>query len=114
MSASSPAHRAAALRAEIREHDRRYYEEAAPSISDFEYDALYRELRELEEPHPELLTPDPPTQRVGGKPIEGFQQVRHQVPMLSLDNIFAKDGAEAVQKWVVSVQKLLPGEPLEG
>lgn len=113
MSEPSPAHRAATLRADIREHDRRYYEEAKPSISDFEYDALYRELREIEEAHPELLTPDSPTQRVGGKPIEGFQQVRHQVPMLSLDNIFAKDGAEAVQKWVVSVQKLLPDEPLE-
>jgi DNA ligase (NAD+) len=113
MSKPSPDKRAAALRAEIEQHNRRYYEEAAPTITDFEYDELYRELRALEEAHPELLVPDSPTQRVGGQPIEGFQQVRHQVPMLSLDNIFAKDGAEAVRKWVTSVQKLLPGEPLE-
>src|SRR3954451_12889255 len=108
-----PAARIAQLREEIRGHDRRYYEEAAPSITDLEYDALFRELRALEEAHPELLTADSPTQRVGGKPLQGFVQVQHLVPMLSLDNLFAKEGAEAVRKWLVSVEKLLPGEPLE-
>jgi DNA ligase (NAD+) len=108
-----PAARIAQLREEIRGHDRRYYEEAAPSITDLEYDALFRELRALEEAHPELLTPDSPTQRVGGQPLSGFQPVRHLVPMLSLDNLFSKEGPEAVRKWIVSVEKLLPGEPLE-
>lgn len=108
-----PAARIAQLREEIRGHDRRYYEEAKPSITDLEYDALFRELRGLEEAHPELLTPDSPTQRVGGQPLSGFQQVRHLVPMLSLDNLFSKEGPEAVRKWIVSVEKLLPGEPLE-
>lgn len=105
--------RIAQLRAEIEEHDRRYYVEARPTISDPEYDALFRELRELEEAHPELITPGSPTQRVGGKPSTGFQQVRHAVPMLSLDNLFAKDGIDGLRKFVASVEKLVPGEPLE-
>ena len=105
--------RIARLRREIEEHDRRYYVEARPSISDADYDALFRELRAIEEGHPELITPDSPTQRVGGKPIAGFKQVRHAVPMLSLDNLFAKDGIDGLRKFVVSVEKLLPGEPLE-
>jgi DNA ligase (NAD+) len=105
--------RIAELRAAITEHDRRYYVEARPTVSDAEYDALYRELKELEAAHPELVTPDSPTQRVGGKPSTGFRQVRHAVPMLSLDNLFAKDGVEALRKFVVSVEKALPGEPLE-
>ncbi len=110
----SPAQRTSQLRTEILEHDRRYYIDAAPSISDRDYDALFRELRELEEAHPELLTPDSPTQRVGGKPLEGFRQVAHSVPMLSLDNLYAdKDGPAAVAKWIQSVEKLLPGETLE-
>ncbi|MHA3770950.1 NAD-dependent DNA ligase LigA [Verrucomicrobiota bacterium sgz303538] len=106
------------LRLEIEEHNRRYYEEAAPTVSDAEFDALLRELRELEEAHPELITPDSPTQRVGGKPLTGFKSVRHRVAMLSLDNIFAKDGEEAVRKWVTSVENelrkkgALPDEPL--
>src|SRR6476620_1773593 len=95
------------LRHEVEEHNRRYYEEAAPTISDAEYDALFRQLKELEEAHPELAEPDSPTQRVGGKPIGGFKSVRHRVPMLSLDNIFAKDGIEAVRKWVTSVENEL-------
>src|SRR5215210_1940595 len=107
------------LRRQLEEHNRRYYEEAAPLISDAQYDALFRELRELEEAHPELLTPDSPTQRVGGRPLAGFQQVRHAVPMLSLDNLFAKkDGIEGVRKFVGSVEnelrkkEALPAEPL--
>lgn len=105
--------RAAFLRREIGEHDRRYYVEARPTVSDQEYDALFRELRVLEEKHPELITPDSPTQRVGGKPGTGFKQVRHRMPMLSLDNLFAKEGFDGLKKWIVSVEKLLPGEPLE-
>ena len=98
--------RLAQLRQQIEEHDRLYYDEAAPVLTDPEYDALFRELRDLEEAHPELLTPDSPTQRVGGKPLQGFQQVRHAVPMLSLDNLFAKkEGEEGVRKFVVSVEK---------
>lgn len=105
--------RIAQLRTAIEEHNRRYYEEAAPTVSDAEYDALLLELRELETAHPELLSPDSPTQRVGGKAIGGFPSVRHAVPMLSLDNLFAKrDGPDGVRKWVASVEKLLPGETL--
>jgi DNA ligase (NAD+) len=100
------------LREQIEEHNRRYYDEAAPTVSDAEYDALFRELRDLETANPELVVPDSPTQRVGGKATAGFKQVRHVVPMLSLDNLFAKDGFEALQKWIVSVEKLLPGETL--
>jgi DNA ligase (NAD+) len=101
------------LRQEIEAHDRRYYVEARPVVSDQDYDALFRELRGLEERYPELVTADSPTQRVGGKPIEGFKQIRHSQPMLSLDNLFAKEGFEALQKWIVSVEKLVPGQQLE-
>ena len=110
----SPEIRALQLRTEILAHDQRYYQEATPTVSDREYDLLLRELREIEAAHPRLATPDSPTQRVGGKPLEGFQQVRHQVPMLSLDNLFAdKDGPAAVAKWIQSVENLLPGQPLD-
>ncbi len=76
-----------ALRAEIREHDYRYYVRDLPIVSDAEYDRLYRELAALEREHPELVTPDSPTQRVGGAPVEGFRPVRHEPAMLSLDNV---------------------------
>ena len=79
------------LRAEIIEHNRRYYQEATQTISDQEYDALYRELADLEAAHPDLLTPDSPTRRVGGAPLEEFSQIRHQVPMLSLDNTYSEE-----------------------
>ncbi len=101
------------LRREIEEHDRRYYVEARPTISDQDYDRLFRELRALETAHPDLVSADSPTQRVGGKATAGFKQVRHAVPMLSLDNLFAKEGLEGLQKWVTSVEKAVPGEPLE-
>ena len=80
-----------ALRLELAEHNRRYYEDAAPTITDQQYDALYRELVDLETAHPEFLTPDSPTQRVGGKPLEEFSQIRHRVPMLSLDNTYSEE-----------------------
>ena len=80
----SPAARAAALRAELHAHAHRYYVLDEPTIPDSEYDRLFRELQSLEAGHPELLTPDSPTQRVGGKPLEQFASVRHKVPMLSI------------------------------
>src|SRR5580704_12125951 len=107
-----PHARIAHLRQQLEEHNRRYYDEAAPTVSDAEYDALFRELRDLEAAHPELITSDSPTQRVGGKATAGFKQVRHAVPMLSLDNLFAKEGFEALRKWISSVEKVLPGEKL--
>ncbi len=76
--------RAAKLREEIRSHDYRYYVLDSPVIPDAEYDKLFRELKELEEQYPELVSPDSPTQRVGGKPLDAFPTVRHAVPMLSI------------------------------
>lgn len=108
-----PKCRAQRLRKEIERHSRLYYDEAAPEISDQEFDVLFRELRELEEKHPELATPDSPTQRVGGSPSQGFSQVRHVQPMLSLDNLFAKDGLDGLRKFVASVARSVPGEALE-
>ncbi len=84
------------LREEIREHDRRYYVEAKPTISDREYDQLLAELKQLEAAHPELITPDSPTQRVGGEPIVGFETVAHARPMMSIDNTY--DAAD-LRKW---------------
>ncbi len=84
------AKRVAELRRQIEHHDHRYYVLDDPQISDARYDALMRELRELEAAHPGLVTPDSPTQRVGGQPSRGFAAVRHSVPMLSLDNAFSE------------------------
>ncbi len=81
---TSAAAQAAQLRAALQEHAHRYYVLDAPTIPDSEYDRLFRELQALEAAHPELLTPDSPTQRVGGKPLEQFASVRHKVPMLSI------------------------------
>ncbi|MGH7475745.1 MAG: NAD-dependent DNA ligase LigA [Longimicrobiales bacterium] len=86
------ARRAEELRKIIREADREYYELDAPRLQDVEYDRLFRELKQLEQDHPELLTPDSPTLRVGGAPGEQFGKVRHLAPMYSLDNAF--DAAE--------------------
>ncbi len=105
--------RAERLRREIERHNRLYYEEAAQEISDQEFDLLFRELQELEEKHPELSTDDSPTRRVGGRPSQGFLQVHHALPMLSLDNLFAKEGLEGLRKFVASVARAVPGEPLE-
>ncbi len=86
--ASSVARRVEALRKEIRRHDHAYYVLAKPVISDREYDRFLEELKRLETEHPELITPDSPTQRVGESPIEGFRHVTHAVPMLSIDNTY--------------------------
>jgi len=79
------------LRDEIRYHEYRYYVLNDPEISDAKFDELMRQLQELEQQHPELITPDSPTQRVGGKPAEEFAKVRHSAPMLSLDNTYSVD-----------------------
>ncbi len=80
-----------ALRAEIEEHTRRYFVDDAPTISDSDFDAIVRQLRELEAEFPELITPDSPTQRVGGAPAALFAAVEHRLPMMSLDNAFSLD-----------------------
>ncbi|HWY41533.1 MAG TPA: NAD-dependent DNA ligase LigA [Chthoniobacterales bacterium] len=95
------------LRRQIKEHDRRYYEEAAPTISDRDYDRLYKELVDLETKFPELVAADSPTQRVGGKPLQAFAQIQHRVPMLSLDNTYSED---EVANFYKRITKLLPGE----
>jgi DNA ligase (NAD+) len=92
------------LRELVRYHNRRYYVEDAPEISDAEYDALYKELETLEAEHPELVTPDSPTQRVGGEPLEEFEQLRHAVPMLSLANARK---LEDLYEWDARVRRLL-------
>ena len=97
------------LRQQIAHHDSLYYEQAKPEISDREYDALYRELVDLERAHPELLTSDSPTQKVGGRPQGAFAQVRHLVPMQSLDNTYS---AEEIGDFVERLQRLLPGEEI--
>jgi DNA ligase (NAD+) len=76
------------LRRTVRDHDFKYYVLDSPEITDAEYDKLFRRLQDLENQYPELITPDSPTQRVGGKPLEKFGQVRHAIPMVSLSNIF--------------------------
>jgi len=107
---SDPRQRAEQLRAELRRHEHLYYVLDAPEIGDAEYDALMNELKRIEAEHPELLTPDSPTQRVGGKPAEGFQKVRHSRPMLSLDNAYS---AEELAAWDARVRELAGGLPVE-
>ena len=97
------------LREQIRKHDRLYYQDAAPVISDREYDRLYKELVDLETQFPDLLTPDSPTQRVGGKPLEAFAQIQHRVPMLSLDNTYSE---EEVANFYKRVTRLLPDQEI--
>jgi DNA ligase (NAD+) len=109
MSSPSPRKRHRALVEEIRGHDRAYYEEAAPTISDQEYDKLYRELLDLETEHPELRTVNSPSQRVGGAPLPHFTTVAHALPMQSLDNTYS---ATELEEFVDRVQKTLEGQEL--
>jgi len=88
------------LRTQLRHHEYQYHVLDAPEVPDAEYDRLMRELRELETAHPELVTADSPTQRVGAAPISAFEQVKHQVPMLSLDNVFDEESYLAFYKRV--------------
>jgi len=108
--ASSIAQRVEELRGEIRRLDRLYYVEAAPAVSDLEYDRLLQELRQLEEQYPDLQTPDSPTQRIGDAPVEHLVQVTHQVPMLSIDNTYSREDLRA---YFDRTEKLLEGEPIE-
>jgi DNA ligase (NAD+) len=95
------------LRRELDEHNRRYHVDDAPSVSDAEYDALFRRLVELEEQHPELRSPHSPTQRVGAAPAEKFASVRHTLPMLSLDNAMS---ADELREFDARVRRLLRSE----
>src|SRR5215472_5222041 len=103
------AKRIAQLQEDIRRHDRFYYEEAAPIISDREYDRLYQELLDLETQFPDLVTSDSPTLRVGGKPLEAFAQIQHGAPMLSLDNTYSE---EEVANFYKRITRLLPDEKI--
>ncbi len=107
---ANPAKRIAELREQLRAHDYHYYIEARPVISDEAYDRLFAELKALERAHPELITPDSPTQRVGGEPISGFEHVRHAVPMLSIDNTYNEKELREFDK---RVAKALGDEPYE-
>jgi len=98
------------LREELRRHEHLYYVLDAPEVSDAEYDALMNELKKLEAAHPELVTPDSPTQRVGGKPAEGFKKAQHSRPMLSLDNAYS---AEELADWDRRVHELAGNLPVE-
>lgn len=95
------------LREEIRHHDRRYYVDAAPEISDREYDRLMERLRSLEAEHPELVTPESPTKRIGDSPVENLTPVEHRIPMLSIENTYSVDELRAYGQ---RIGKLLPGE----
>jgi DNA ligase (NAD+) len=104
---SSAKQRVQELRRLIDHHNYLYYVEARPEISDREFDRLLEELKTLEAEHPELVVPDSPTQRVGGRPIEGFATVRHREPMLSIDNTYS---AAVLREFDRRVRKLLGGE----
>jgi len=105
-----PAERAEELRAQIRHHEHMYYVMDAPEISDAAFDKLMNELKRIEAEHPELVTPDSPTQRVAGKPAEGFKKVAHSRPMLSLDNAYSE---EELRDWDRRVRELAGSLPVE-
>jgi DNA ligase (NAD+) len=96
----TPAEQIADLRARIRHHEERYYVHNAPEISDAEFDGLMKQLQALERDHPDLVTAESPTQRVGGRPVEGFATVVHAAPMLSLDNSYSEDELRAFDERV--------------
>ena len=104
---SDLAERAARLRQLINYHNYRYYVLNAPEISDEEYDMLFRELQRIEQEHPELITPDSPTQRAGAPPAEGFAKVEHPAPMLSLSNVTSP---EEMRGWRDRIFRLLPSD----
>jgi DNA ligase (NAD+) len=110
MTDSTVARRIEKLRDELRRHEHLYYVLDAPEISDAEYDALMNELKRLEAAHPELISADSPTQRVGGKPAEGFKKAQHSRPMLSLDNAYS---AEELADWDRRVRELAGNLPVE-
>src|SRR5687768_9618628 len=105
--ASSIEQRIAKLREELNRHNHLYYVETRPVISDREFDALMQELIDLETAHPELLTPDSPSQRVGGEAMDALKPVRHAVPMMSIDNTYNEEELRAFDE---RVRKGLGGE----
>ena len=107
--AKDPATRAEALRRSILHHEDLYYREGKPEISDRDFDALMAELVALEVAHPEVITDDSPTRRVGGEPLAGFAQVRHDPPMQSLDNTYS---LEELAAWVERLRRLVPDAEL--
>ncbi|HLD28978.1 MAG TPA: NAD-dependent DNA ligase LigA, partial [bacterium] len=98
------------LRKEIRHHDRAYYVQAQPEISDAEYDRLLKRLELLEKENPGWITPDSPTQRVSGQPLDAFETVNHRTPMLSLGNTYSE---EEVKAWEERIGKIIPNEKME-
>ncbi len=106
----SPEQEILALRVEIREHDRRYYVEAAPTISDLQYDQLLAHLQQLEEAHPNLVTADSPTMRVGDQPVDHLPSIQHGLPMLSIGNSYSLD---ELNRYGDRIAALLPDEPIE-
>ncbi|HEY7951960.1 MAG TPA: NAD-dependent DNA ligase LigA [Solirubrobacteraceae bacterium] len=107
---STPAERIAELRAEVEQHAYRYYVLDDPTVGDERYDALYRELRQLEEEHPELVTPESPTQRVAPQPVSKLEKVPHLEPMLSLDNVRSE---QEMRAWVERMRNHLAREGIE-
>ncbi|PIT80923.1 NAD-dependent DNA ligase LigA [Limnohabitans sp. JirII-31] len=114
MTTTPPAARAAQLRAQLHHHGHLYYVLDAPTIPDAEYDRLFKELQALEAAHPELITPDSPTQRVGGKPLDAFVSVRHAMPMLSIrtETDTEASGAEAFDARIRKELSLTESDPL--
>ncbi len=100
--------RAAELRTTLERHSELYYDHGTPEISDREFDALMRELVDLEAEHPKLATPDSPTRRVGGATLEGFEQVAHEPPMMSLDNTYS---LEETEEWIARLERLAGEKP---
>ncbi len=98
------------LREEIKYHEKKYYVDNDPQISDYEFDMLAKELEKLEKQFPELVTPESPTQRVGEEPLEGFATVEHRTPMLSLDNCYS---VEELRDFEERIQKIVPGEKID-
>ncbi|MEX0702265.1 MAG: NAD-dependent DNA ligase LigA [Planctomycetales bacterium] len=98
------------LRAELERHNYLYYVEAQPEISDLEFDRMLKRLEQLEAEHPEFVSPDSPTHKVGGAPVGGFPTVQHRVPMLSIDNVYDEDELAEFDR---RVRKLLGGEPVQ-
>src|ERR1019366_9477600 len=107
---SSAEKKVEALREKIRHHEYRYYVLDDPEITDAQFDKLINELKELEAGHPDLVTPDSPTQRVGGKPREGFVKAAHSSPMLSLDNTYSED---ELRNWERRVHEISGGNDID-
>lgn len=103
------------LRTELERHNRLYYVDAQPEISDLEYDQLLKQLEQLETDNPEFDSPDSPTHKVGGEPIEGFSQIEHRVPMISIDNVYEIENPDAkkqdVRKFDTRIRELLDTQP---